>query len=95
MARAHTVALADLRDPTITPSNFGTLAGRQAALVVVPPQVAIVGAGRIALQAVPHDNGVAFRHMLPLSITFDHRVATGGEAAHFLKAMIEDLQHQS
>ena len=94
-ARARTVALADLRDPTITLSNFGTLAGRQAALVVVPPQVAIVGAGRIALQAVPHDTGVAFRHMLPLSITFDHRVVTGGEAAHFLKAMIEDLRHQS
>lgn len=93
-ARARTVALADLRDPTITLSNFGTLAGRQAALVVVPPQVAIVGAGRIAPRAVPHDGGAAFRHMLPLSITFDHRAVTGGETARFLEAMIEDLQRQ-
>ncbi len=92
--RARTVALADLRDPTITFSNFGMLAGRQAALVVVPPQAAIVGAGRITLQAVPHDGGVAFHHMLPLSITFDHRAVTGGEAARFLKAMVEDLQRQ-
>ncbi len=93
--RARTVAPADLSEPTITLSNFGTLAGRQAALVVVPPQVAIVGAGRIAPQAVPRRGGVAFRHSLPLSLTFDHRVVTGGEAARFLVAMIEDLQHRS
>lgn len=93
--RARTVALADLRDPTITLSNFGTLAGRQAALVIVPPQVAIIGAGRAAPQAVPSDDGVAFHHLLPLSLTFDHRVVTGGEAARFMKAMIEDLQRSS
>jgi 2-oxoisovalerate dehydrogenase E2 component (dihydrolipoyl transacylase) len=92
--RARSVALADLRDPTISLSNFGTLVGRQAALVVLPPQVAIVGAGRIAPEAVPRGEGAAFRHMLPLSLTFDHRVVTGGEAARFLAAMIEDLQQQ-
>lgn len=91
--RSRTVALADLRAPTITLSNFGTLSGRHAALVVLPPQVAIVGAGRIAAQAVPSGSDVAIRHLLPLSLTFDHRVVTGGEAARFMKAMIEDLQH--
>lgn len=92
--RSRTVALADLREPTITLSNFGTLAGRHAALVVLPPQVAIVGAGRIAPQAVPRDGDVAIRHLLPLSLTFDHRVVTGGEAARFLTAMIEDLERR-
>lgn len=91
-ARARTVTPADLRDPSITLSNFGMLAGRQAALVVVPPQVAIVGAGRIARQATPFNHSVTFRHMLPLSLTFDHRAVTGGEASRFLKAMIGDLQ---
>jgi len=94
-ARERKVALADLRNPTITLSNFGTVAGRNAALVILPPQVAIVGAGRIHPQAVPSREGVAFRHMLPISLTFDHRVVTGGEAARFLKAMIEDLQRGS
>lgn len=89
--RARRVPLADLRDPTITLSNFGTLAGRQAALVILPPQVAIIGAGRISAQAVPQNGTVAFRHMLPLSLTFDHRVVTGGEAARFLAAIIDDL----
>ena len=94
-AKSRAIGLADLRNPTITLSNFGTLAGRQAALVVVPPQVAIVGAGRIAPQAVPGGPGVAFHHMLPLSLTFDHRAVTGGEAARFLEAIIDDLQRAS
>jgi 2-oxoisovalerate dehydrogenase E2 component (dihydrolipoyl transacylase) len=91
---ARTVSLADLRGPSITLSNFGTLAGRHAVLVIVPPQVAIIGAGRILRQAVPAHAQVMFRHMLALSLTFDHRAATGGEAARFLKVMIEDLQHR-
>ncbi len=93
--RARRVAPDELRDPTITLSNFGVIAGRYAALVVLPPQVAIVGAGRVTLQAVRHGEGVAFRHMLPLSLTFDHRAATGGEAARFLQAMIDDLQRKA
>ena len=90
--RQRTVALGDLRDPTITLSNFGTIAGTQAALAMVPPQVAIVGAGRIEPQAVPRDGAAIFLHMLPLSLTFDHRAVTGGEAARFLLAMIDNLR---
>ncbi len=93
--RERKVPLAELRDPTITLSNFGTLGGRHAALVIVPPQVAIVGAGRIDAQVLPSPQGVAFRHMLPISLTFDHRVVTGGEAARFIKALTEDLQRPS
>jgi pyruvate dehydrogenase E2 component (dihydrolipoamide acetyltransferase) len=92
-AVARTVAIADLRDPTITLSNFGMIAGRHAALVIVPPQVAIVGAGRLSIVAVPVEGGgVAFRRHLPLSVTFDHRVATGGDAARFMKALIASLE---
>jgi 2-oxoisovalerate dehydrogenase E2 component (dihydrolipoyl transacylase) len=94
-ARNRTLSPADLRGPTITLSNFGVLAGRQAALVVVPPQVAIIGAGRISLAAVPGDTAVRFHHVLPLSLTFDHRVVTGGEAARFLQAMIDALSRAS
>jgi pyruvate dehydrogenase E2 component (dihydrolipoamide acetyltransferase) len=94
-ARARTVGLADLRGPTITFSNFGLMAGRHAALVVLPPQVAIIGIGRIAPEAALRPEGLSFPHMLPLSLTFDHRAVTGGEAARFLKAMIGDLQEQT
>ena len=82
----------EMRGATITLSNFGVLgAGRFAALVVVPPQVAIVGAGRITPRLVVVEEAAVPRRMLPLSLTFDHRVVNGGEAARFLAAMIAHL----
>ena len=90
--RNRTLAPTELRSPTITLSNFGTIAGRQAALVVVPPQVAILGAGRIVERPVRSDQGLALHRMLPLSLTFDHRAVTGGDAARFLRAVMTDLE---
>jgi pyruvate dehydrogenase E2 component (dihydrolipoamide acetyltransferase) len=54
--------------------------------------VAIVGAGTVKPRPVVRDGQIAAQHTLPLSLTFDHRVATGMEAAAFLKAMITDLE---
>jgi 2-oxoisovalerate dehydrogenase E2 component (dihydrolipoyl transacylase) len=72
---------------TITLSNFGMIGGRFASLVVVPPQVAIIGAGRAEQRVVVDRGQQVIRRMLPLSLTFDHRVVTGGEAARFLAAV--------
>jgi 2-oxoisovalerate dehydrogenase E2 component (dihydrolipoyl transacylase) len=80
---------------TITLSNFGMIGGRFASLVVVPPQVAIVGAGRIAEMVVAHLGQPSVRRVLPLSLTFDHRVVTGGEAARFMVALKSDLERTS
>lgn len=82
----------ELRDPTITLSNFGTIAGQHAALIIVPPQVAILGAGRITDQPVRRDRQIVLHRMLPLSLTFDHRAISGGEAARFLRAVISHLE---
>src|SRR5579875_1335475 len=90
--RARTVPVAELRGQTITLSNFGMFAGRFAALVIVPPQVAILGAGRIRAAPVVADGRIVPHRLLPLSLTFDHRAVTGGEAARFLKAAIADLE---
>lgn len=89
---ARTVTPDMLRGATFTLSNFGTLGGRFAALVVMPPQVAILGAGRGAPAVVAVDGAPAVRRTLPLSLTFDHRAVTGGEAARFLAAVIADLE---
>jgi len=88
----RTVQPADLTGATITLSNFGTIGGRYGALVVVPLQVAILGAGRItpAVLAVGSETKIA--RLLPVSLTFDHRAVTGGEAARFLAAVIAALQ---
>ncbi len=91
-ARARTIPPEELRGATITLSNFGTIGGRFASLVVVPPQVAIVGCGRVDQRVTVHRGEVAVRRILPLSLTFDHRVVTGGEAARFLAALKAELE---
>ena len=82
----------DLSGYTIMLSNFGKFAGKYATPVVVPPCVCIVAAGRLYHGVVPVLGGIETHRLMPLSLTFDHRAATGGEAARFLKAMIDDLQ---
>jgi len=57
----------------------------------VPPSVAIVAAGRGRHQMVPVVGGFESRKVIPISLTFDHRACTGGEAARFLKALLDDL----
>ncbi|HET7371663.1 MAG TPA: dihydrolipoamide acetyltransferase family protein [Gammaproteobacteria bacterium] len=91
-ARARKVPPEELRGNTITLSNYGSIVGRYASPVVLPPTVAILGAGRMSKQVVAVNDQPAVHRMLPLSLTFDHRVVTGGEAGRFLKAVIEDLE---
>lgn len=89
--RDRSIAAEDLRGATITLSNFGSLGSRHAMLVVVPPQVAILGAGRAAPRPVAVDGEVVVHRILPLSLTVDHRAVVGGEAARFMAAAAADL----
>lgn len=89
--QARTIPPDEMRGATITISNFGTIAGRYASPVVLPPTVAILGAGKIHDEAVVEDGAVRVARVLPLSLTFDHRVVSGGEAGRFLRAVITDL----
>jgi 2-oxoisovalerate dehydrogenase E2 component (dihydrolipoyl transacylase) len=82
----------DLRDFTLMLSNFGTLAGRYGIPLVVPPAVAILGAGKVREDAVAVAGSVHAHRRMPLSLSFDHRCITGGEACRFLGAVIADLE---
>ncbi len=82
----------EMRSYTFTLSNFGTMGGRYASPIVVPPTVAILGAGAVRQEVVAVDGQPAVHRVLPLSLTFDHRCVTGGEATRFLAAVIRDLQ---
>ncbi|TMM54221.1 dihydrolipoamide acetyltransferase family protein [Sulfitobacter sabulilitoris] len=93
--RDRSIAPEALKAATFTLSNFGMIGGVHAVLVVSTPQVAILGAGRISRRAVVTDGQIAARRVLPLSLTFDHRVVTGGEAARFLAALRGDLETPS
>ena len=87
----RSIAPSELSGYTIMLSNFGMFAGRYASPVIVPPCVAILGAGKLHHVAVPVLGGFEAHRVMPLSLTFDQRAATGGEAARFLKAVIDDL----
>ena len=87
----RSIAASELSGYTIMLSNFGMFAGRYATPVVVPPCVAILGAGKLHHVTVPVLGGFEAHRVMPLSLTFDHRAATGGEAARFLRAAIDDL----
>jgi 2-oxoisovalerate dehydrogenase E2 component (dihydrolipoyl transacylase) len=91
-ARDRTVTPDDLRDVTFMLSNFGMIAGRYATPIVVPPMVAILGSGRLSRDVVAVEGGIEAHLRMPLSLTFDHRCVTGGEAARFLAAVLRDLE---
>jgi pyruvate dehydrogenase E2 component (dihydrolipoamide acetyltransferase) len=90
--RNRTVAPEEMRDYTIMLSNFGMMAGRYATPVIVPPAIAIIGTGGIRHDVVGVMGGIEVHKRIPLSLTFDHRCVTGGEACRFLGAMIQDLR---
>jgi 2-oxoisovalerate dehydrogenase E2 component (dihydrolipoyl transacylase) len=91
-AHLRTMTPDDLRDFTLMLSNFGTLAGRYGIPLVVPPAVAILGAGKVREDAVVIAGKVVAHRRMPLSLSFDHRCITGGEACRFLAAIIADLE---
>ncbi len=90
--RARTVSPNDLQGATITLSNFGMIAGRYATPIIIPPAVAILGCGRSRDIAMPRQGQLVIGRIVPLSLTFDHRAVTGGEATRYLGSVIKHLQ---
>ncbi len=93
--KSRSIPAADMKDFTIMLSNFGVFAGRYATPVITPPCVAILASGKLLHEVVPVLGGFEVHRMIPLSLTFDHRAVTGGEAARFLAAVIKDLNKNS
>ena len=58
----------------------------------LPPTVAILGSGRLSRDVVAVEDRIEAHLRMPLSLTFDHRCVTGGEAARFLAAVLRDLE---
>ena len=94
-AAARSLAPDELDGATITLSNYGMLAGRYGTPIVVPPQVAILGAGRAREEPAARGGAISIRRRIPLSLTFDHRACTGAEASRFLAAVVTDLERST
>ena len=81
-----------LQGASLTLSNFGKFSGKYASPIIVPPTVAILAVGRLYEGAVSRNGHIKSHRLLPLSLSFDHRAVTGGEATRFLGAVITALQ---
>jgi pyruvate dehydrogenase E2 component (dihydrolipoamide acetyltransferase) len=90
----RTVPPSELQGATLTLTNFGMFAGRYATPIIVPPMVAILGCGKWRDAVVAHQGKAEIRRILPLSLTFDHRAVTGGEATRFLAAVIKAIENK-
>jgi pyruvate dehydrogenase E2 component (dihydrolipoamide acetyltransferase) len=84
--------LDDLRGGTFTITNIGALGGTGAIPIINYPEVAILGVARARQEPVVRDGRIEPRLLLPLSLTFDHRVADGADGARFASAIIRRLE---
>ena len=91
-ARARTIALTELKGNSFTITNFGHYGGLFATPIINLPDVAIIGFGRIAEKPWVYQGELAIRRILPISLTFDHRVSDGAEAASFLGKVVHFLE---
>ena len=78
-----------LRGGTFTVSNFGSIGGVYGRPMIVPPQVAVLGIGRIHQAPIARDGEPVVATVLPLSLVFDHRVCDGAYALGFLNSFME------
>jgi len=84
--------LDDLRGGTFTITNIGALGGTAAIPIINYPEVAILGVARARLEPVVRQGQIAPRLMLPLTLTFDHRVADGADGARFATEIVSLLE---
>ena len=90
-ARDKKLQLSDLQGASFTISSLGGIGGTSFTPIVNAPEVAILGVSRAALKPVYQDGEFVPRLMLPLSLSYDHRVIDGAAAARFTRFVCETL----
>lgn len=91
-AKGRQIRIEDLRGGTFSLTNFGPFGGLYASPMIYPPQVAIIGAGRIHQAPMVMAGAVRPAWVLPVSLAFDHRVVDGVPAAEFSSYFLELLR---
>jgi pyruvate dehydrogenase E2 component (dihydrolipoamide acetyltransferase) len=86
-ARDGKIELPDLQGGTFTITNVGSLGGTFVIPTINYPEAAILGMGRVRERPVIRGGNVEARMILPLTLTFDHRIADGANAARFVTAL--------
>jgi pyruvate dehydrogenase E2 component (dihydrolipoamide acetyltransferase) len=91
-ARTRKLSLEDMQGGTFTITNLGGIGGVNFTPIINSPEVAILGLSRARLQPVYRDGELSPRLILPLALSFDHRVVDGADAARFLRWVAEALE---
>jgi len=91
-ARERTISLEEMKGNSFTITNYGHFGGLFTTPIINRPDVAIMGFGRIAERPWVHDGSIAIRSILPISLTFDHRITDGVTAARFLARVVGYLE---
>ncbi len=90
--RERTIGLEDMQGGTLTITNIGSFGGMMATPIVNHPEVAILGTGAIRDKPVVRNGKIVVRKMIPLFLSFDHRVVDGAAAAKFMNDIIRHLE---
>jgi pyruvate dehydrogenase E2 component (dihydrolipoamide acetyltransferase) len=90
-ARDGTIEVPELQGGTFTITNVGPIGGTALIPAINYPEVAILGMGRVQEKPVVREGQIVIRKMLPLTLSFDHRVADGADAARFVSEMVREL----
>lgn len=91
-ARSKKLSLEEMQGGTFTITNLGGIGGTAFSPIVYYPQVAILGISRSSMEPVYVDGKFEPRLMLPLSLSYDHRLIDGADAARFLRWVAEALK---
>jgi pyruvate dehydrogenase E2 component (dihydrolipoamide acetyltransferase) len=91
-AREFKLDVAQMRGGTFTVTNVGALGGTMSTPIINYPEVAILGMGKLEWKAVVRDGKVLPRQMLPLFLSFDHRVIDGADGARFIRTVMSFLE---
>ncbi|MBP8258619.1 MAG: 2-oxo acid dehydrogenase subunit E2 [Verrucomicrobia bacterium] len=91
-ARLRKIGLEDLKGGTFTVTNQGGIGGAHFTPIINRPEAAILGVGRGALKPVVREGRIEPRTLMPLGLSYDHRLIDGGSAARFIVRIVESLE---
>lgn len=94
-AQERNLTAGEMKGGTFTISNQGGIGGAHFTPIVNIPEVAILGIGRGKTKPVVTENGIEPRKMLPLCLSYDHRVIDGGSAARFITMLVDHIEKLS
>ncbi len=91
-ARKRTLDIGELKGGTFTITNYGSIGGMFATPILNYPEAGILGVGKLIEKPVAEGGAIKIKKILPLSLTFDHRVLDGAKAQHFMNNVIRHIE---